>query len=122
MALIFHRFSDIHVGTELVAFYDTDHSTIRCVNCDFLVHLPTNSVANVLMQCSKCINYEKTLLQMLRRSESSKDSDRCDPQNHANYQHLTTPEKHKRMQELHQQNRIRHHQIDHLKAQLEKAT
>lgn len=59
---------------------------------------------------------------MLRRSKSiGQDSERSDPKSHTNYRFLTTPEKNKRMQRLHQQNRTKQQHIDRLKTRIEKA-
>ena len=72
-------------------------STIRHAKCDVLVQ-------SDLVRCLQCSRYRKTLHTYLLRQESpaQSKSDRTAPDSHVNNRYLSTPEKHDRLQHLHQ--------------------
>ena len=93
--------------------------TVRHENCEFFVSQKSKSLG-VVKRCARCNEHRRTMNRMLLRIESSHD--RCHPQSHTNYRFLSTPEKNKRLQQLHQQSRINQQRAQRLKVCLERAT
>lgn len=100
-------------GTRCVAFFDMKHSTIRCSNCKYLVHI--EFPANEQLCCDMCRHYRSTLWALVGKSEGQKrTSDSTHPSSHTPFQSLTTPEKAGRYQREHTFRRSCQRQIDRL--------
>ena len=99
-----------------MAFHDTEDNTIRCTECEVLVPR-----ANTQSRCIRCNNYRRNLVVLLSRCLQAKQVDGSDPQSHKNYRYLSTPEKDKRLQRLHQQHRMDRKKLARLQATLERA-
>ena len=106
-----------------MAFHDAMHSTIHSDGCEILVS-PQSKLTSKGHRCHMCGKYRHTLNRMLFRAERSDglDSDRSHPQNHTNYQFLSTPEEIRRLQRMHQDSRTVRKQVEHLRVRLERAT
>ena len=88
--------------------------TIRHVNCEVIVAQGGDACTS---RCSSCTQYRKTLCALVRRSNTIdlKASDRSDPSSHTNYRFLTSPEKVKRLENLHHQHRITEKKLFHFR-------
>ena len=56
-------------GTKCVAFFDENHSTIRCSDCELLVHIDSDATYDV-PRCSRCQKYRNNLRALVSRSEN----------------------------------------------------
>ena len=106
------------LGSDIVAYHDISCNTIRCTDCMVLVPR-----ANTASRCERCRDYRKNLSGLLTRYHNGKTKrlDGSDPQSHTNYRYLSTQEKDKRLQRLHQQHRMSEKKLTRLWAALEQA-
>ena len=79
-------------GTKCVAFFDENHSTICCGDCELLIHIDSHAIYDVPC-CSRCWNYCNNLRALVSRSEKQRESDSTDPSSHTPFRHLSSPEK-----------------------------
>ena len=100
--VISNIFCAIFSGQNCVAFFDEKHGTIRCCNCDLLVHMEqsTTSVDDIPC-CRKCKQYRPTLRALVSRLQRRSDSDRTHPSSHTPFRYLSTPERVVRYQREH---------------------
>lgn len=96
-------------GTTCVAFFDAKHSTIRCIDCKYLV--PIDFPAREEEPC--CDKYHNNLRAFVERSEKRRTSD-CDRSSRSPFQHLSMPEKARRYQHEHALRKSCQRQIGHL--------
>ena len=115
----------ISTGTHIVASLDSRPlpcPTIRHSQCELLVISDTS-------RCVSCREYRHILLMMSRRatlSQSrcatlSQSTEKTASSSHANYRYLSTPEKHERMKNLHQESRVVRKRLLRLDEKLKKA-
>ena len=100
------------IGTETVAVLDstrTDVQSVYCVTCEILIK-------NKTKRCDTCKKYRNVLSAMV--SHPQKD-ERTHPSSHTAYANLHTPEKDKRLDLLHKENRKVKLQIRRLKQKIE---
>ena len=67
------------------------------------------SIPSATKRCHVCTEYRKTLHAMYHRrlnQENSMNSDRSNPDSHANYRYLNGSEKNDRLQQLHTKSRL----------------
>ncbi|KAL5505481.1 hypothetical protein EMCRGX_G006918 [Ephydatia muelleri] len=77
-------------GTECVAYLDIIHSTIRHAECELLVIPDENSG----QRCHRCTPYRSNLWALLSRHVNhDTDASRTDPNSHASFSRLSSPEK-----------------------------
>jgi len=86
-------------STKCVTFLDTKDSTVRCSDCELLVHVDL-LVDNDAPCCGSCMHYRSTLRALVSRSEKRNTSESypTDPNSHTPFRHLNTPEKARRYQ------------------------
>ena len=113
---------NVHLpGTKCVAFFDENHSTIRCSDCELLVHIDSHATYDV-PRCSSCRKYRNNLRALVSRSEKQSEIDSTDPSSHTPFRHLSSPEKAIRYQREHALRRSCQHQIACLSDKLEIST
>lgn len=124
IAITYDVFVYFHLpGTKCVAFLDEKHSTIRCSDCELLVHIDSHATYDV-PRCSRCRQYRNNLRALVSRYEkqSEKENDSTDPSSHTPFRHLNSPEKAIRYQREHALRRSCQRQITHLSDKLEVST
>ena len=94
-------------------FFDEKHSTIRCSDCELLVHIDSHATYD-MPRCSRCRQYCNNLRALVSRSEKQRESDSTDPSSHTPFRHLSSPDKAIRYQREHALRRSYQRQIAHL--------
>ena len=87
----------IHAGSVLVASHVKDHfgyKTICCTSCEVFVEQSA-------LRCDPCKAYRKILNSMLSRQQRATDQSPTQPDSHANFRYLNTPQRKKRIERLH---------------------
>ena len=108
----------MYAGTRCVAFLDEKHSTIRCSDCELLVHceFPDQTPC-----CGRCRHYRGTLRALVSRSGKQRADDGTNPSSHTPFCYLNTPQKAKRYQREHGLRRFCEQRIIRLSQRLEVA-
>ena len=107
-------------GKKVIASTDirfTVASTIRTSSCSVLGLLKDLENGS---RCSSCHGHRKVLNSLLSRFKKCENepSDGSEPSSHVNYRYLNTPQKHERMQKLHQAVRVKCQRVERLKKKI----
>lgn len=88
-------FCSILLGTNIVAYYDQLCSTIRHLNCEFILKDKCKST-----RCPSCREYRYVLKSTLRRQQIPEPADDQQLEPHTNFRYLTTSQKLQKLRDM----------------------
>ena len=90
------------------------YKTIRCTSCEVFVEQSA-------LRCDPCKAYRKILNSMLSRQQRATDQSPTQPDSHANFRYLNTPQRKKRIERLHVCAKVCQQRVKRLRERLDRA-